>query len=559
MSYTKQDFYEGQTLTHDHLNNIEDGIVALEKSIPTDSKNYWSGKKLVWNGDSISYGSWLSNPKTTAYPVLVGKALGMTTYNFAIGGSYAAKPEDSFDEYYWDYAQWQSDVANGVVDTSKKYLVKDNPSAAKPCKIYYYNGSEWTTNSSSGGWAIVERMKEMVALHPDADVVGIAVGTNDFYTAACPFGDVDAANYRNLAILRENAVGDVEKIEQVSNINLVDDLIVIDDYAELTETSSTSVEADNTGVALMVPVVAGTKYYSPNATWSWYYDTTQTPISAIHPTNEGGYITIPDGVAYISLTFLMTELNDDSAGLYEVLLVSADTRENLLNKATLADGYSLSSSSYALTENEGYYVYEYIPITAGKTYEVSTSYRAWFLNGSKSSLSTVNLSKQNYKFTAPAGSAYISITFSRSGSGEPEDVYVKCLDDFVSKEEELLTKSTYCGALHTICKYLCENYKNKDIFFITPIKRYQPGSWDCKYPEDKNKLGYTLKDYSDAMIEICSYYSIPVIDFYSISGLNPHIDTSLFGDTDGKAVHPNEAGHERMASLVVAYLQSLRK
>ena len=112
---------------------------------------------------------------------------------------------------------------------------------------------------------------------------------------------------------------------------------------------------------------------------------------------------------------------------------------------------------------------------------------------------------------------------------------------------------------HTICKYLLTNYKNKDIFFITPIKRYQPGTNGCKYPEDKNKLGYTLKDYSDAIIEICSYYSIPVIDFYSISGLNPHIDTSLFGDTDGKAVHPNEAGHERMASLVVAYLQSLRK
>ena len=33
---------------------------------------------------------------------------------------------------------------------------------------------------------------------------------------------------------------------------------------------------------------------------------------------------------------------------------------------------------------------------------------------------------------------------------------------------------------------------------------------------------------------------------------------SLFGDTDGKAVHPNEEGHRRMASLVIGYLQSLR-
>lgn len=559
MSYTKQNFYEGQTLTHEHLNNIENGIVLLENSIPSDSKNYWSGKKMIWNGDSISYGSWLSNPSKTAYPILVGNALGMTTYNFAIGGSYAAKPKGSFDEYYWDYSKWQEDVKNGVVDTNKKYLVKNNPTAAKPCKIYYYDGSAWKTNSESGGWAIVERMKEMVALHPDADVVGIAIGTNDYYTAACPFGEIDAANYRNLEILRENSTPDVEMIEQISNINLVDDLVVIDDYAELTEQSHTVAEASNTGVALMVPILGGKKYYSPNATWSWYYDTSQNPISAVNPTNKGGHITSPDNASYISLTFLMSELTDDSAGLYEIELVPNDTRENLLNGCELVLDKSLSSAYYTLTDNVGYYVYKEIPIVSGKTYEVSNGYRAWFLKSDKSSLSTINISKQSNKFQAPANAAYISITFAESTSGTPETAYVKCLDDLISEEEDTLTKSTFCGAMHTICKYLCENYKNKDIFFITPIKRYQPGTNGCKYPEDKNKLGYTLKDYSDAIIEICSYYSIPVIDFYSISGLNPHIDTSLFGDTDGKAVHPNETGHRRMASLVVAYLQSLRK
>jgi lysophospholipase L1-like esterase len=560
MSYKKQNFYEGQTLTHKHLNNIEDGIIELENNTATaNNTNYWNGKKMIWNGDSISYGSWLSSPTTQAYPILVGNALGMKTYNFAIGGSYAAKPEGSFDEYYWDYSKWQEDVVNGVVDTNKKYLVKNNPGAAKPCKIYYYDGSSWKTNSDSGGWAIVERMKEMVALHPDADVIGIAIGTNDFYTAQCPFGEIDAANYRNLQILRENAAGEVETVEKISNINLVDDLIVIDDYAELTENSSVVTEAENTGVALMVPVIGGKKYYSPNATWCWYYDSEQNPISSIHPTNNGGYITTPNNATYMSLTFLMSELADDSAGLYEILLVSNDTRENLLDKATLVEGKSLSSSSYTLTDNEGYYVYQEIPIIAGKTYEVSNGYRAWFLKSDKSSLSTINISKQSNKFQAPANAAYISITFAESTSGEPEKAYVKCIDGLISEEEETLTKSTYCGSIHTICKYLLTNYKNKDIFFITPIKRYQPGTWDCKYPEDKNKLGYTLKDYSDAIIEICSYYSIPVIDFYSISGLNPHIDTSLFGDTDDKAVHPNLEGHKRMASLVVAYLQSLRK
>jgi hypothetical protein len=551
MAYKVQTFEDNKTvLKAEHLQHIEQGIVNLEKQIPTDSVNYWAGKKMVWNGDSISYGSWLSSPATQAYPILVGKTLGMTTHNFAIGGSYAAKPEGSFDEYYWDYSQWQADVANGVVDTSKKYLVKNNPGTAKPCKIFYYNGSTWTTNSESGGWAIVERMKEMVALHPDADVIGIAIGTNDFYTAVCPFGEIDAANYRNLEILRKNNAGETEKVEQVSTINLVDDLIVIDDYAELTKTSSSVIEAANTGVALMVPVTAGTKYYSSNATWSWYYDENKNPISAIHPVNEGNYITPPNGAAFISMTFLMTELSDDSAGLYEVILVDVPQGEDLLESGNenivFTDNVKLGSSTHSLTADDTnqYYVYQYIPITPGKEYQSSYGLRTWFLDADKKPLNSVNLKNQDYKFTAPSNAYYVSINYSRALCGEPSEAYLICLDDIpISKEEENLTKSTFCGAIHTICKYLLENYKQKDIFFITPIKRYQPGSWDCKYPEDKNSLGKTLKDYSDAIIEICSYYSIPVIDFYSISGLNPHIDTSLFGDTDGKAVHPNVAGH----------------
>ena len=185
--------------------------------IPLISKveNHWTGKKMIWNGDSISYGSWLGSPETDAYPYLVGKTLGMETYNFAIGGSYAAKPKGSFEEYYWDYDKWLKDIEDGVVDITKKYLVKDYVNAKKPCRIYYYDGAKWKANSETGGWAIVERMKEMVALHPDADVIGIAIGTNDFFTSACPFGEVDAANYRNLEELRK-------KYKYDESINLIE-------------------------------------------------------------------------------------------------------------------------------------------------------------------------------------------------------------------------------------------------------------------------------------------------------------------------------------------------
>ena len=47
---------------------------------------YWQGKKLVWNGDSISYGSQLKDIRT-AFPLLVAERLGMTVANYAIGGA----------------------------------------------------------------------------------------------------------------------------------------------------------------------------------------------------------------------------------------------------------------------------------------------------------------------------------------------------------------------------------------------------------------------------------------------------------------------------------------
>ena len=408
--------------------------------IPLISKveNHWTGKKMIWNGDSISYGSWLGSPETDAYPYLVGKTLGMETYNFAIGGSYAAKPKGSFEEYYWDYDKWLKDIEDGVVDITKKYLVKDYVNAKKPCRIYYYDGAKWKANSETGGWAIVERMKEMVALHPDADVIGIAIGTNDFFTSACPFGEVDAANYRNLEELRKKY-----------------------------------------------------KY---------------------------------------------------------------DESINLIEQGERSPSTKLLKDSYTFEEAQGYTVIANIPVEAGYEYRAESGYRSWFLDADKNPLSTFNLKDQDFQFTAPANAYYVSITFSGDASGA--GVYgARANDGTMSEEEKNLTQSTFCGAIHTICKYLLDNYKNKDIIFVTPIKRCQ--GW-CQYPEDKNSLGYTLKDYSDAIIEICSYYSIPVIDFYSNSGLNPHIDTSLFGDTDGKAVHPNEEGHRRLASLVVAYLKGLR-
>ena len=421
-----------KTFTNGSPNTIKRSLLLIFPVITFNREvvepDYWAGKKMVWNGDSISYGSWLGSPTKDAYPYLVGKALGMDVYNFAIGGSYAAKPKGSFESFYWDYDKWKQDVAAGLVDTSKKYLVKDYNTAAKPCRIYYYDGKTWKANSETGGWAIVERMKEMVALHPDADVIGIAVGTNDFYTSACPFGSVEPVDYEELK------------------------------------------------------------------------------------------------------------------AKYEY-----DESVNMITKGDLHKGMKLIPGEYTLVEAPEYTVCVNIPIVPGCEYRVKDGYRSWFLDADKNPLSTFNLKDQNFSFITPDGARYVSITFPINMSG----AYVYG----VIPDVEELTKSTFCGAIHTICQYLQENYEGKDIFFVTPIERYQ--SW-CNKPKTPNSLGYTLEDYADAIIEICSYYSIPVIDFYRTAPVDPHVDKTLFGDTDGKYVHPNEAGHKILASVVIDYLRQYK-
>lgn len=58
MSYVKQNFIDGQTLTAEHLNHIEEGIVNLENnsSANSTSEGCMLIKKAVFYGDSITHG-----------------------------------------------------------------------------------------------------------------------------------------------------------------------------------------------------------------------------------------------------------------------------------------------------------------------------------------------------------------------------------------------------------------------------------------------------------------------------------------------------------------------
>ena len=68
--------------------------------------------------------------------------------------------------------------------------------------------------------------------------------------------------------------------------------------------------------------------------------------------------------------------------------------------------------------------------------------------------------------------------------------------------------------------------------------------------------GKTLAQYVSAIKEVAAYYAIPVLDLYATSGIVPYVEENraLYAP-DG--LHPNEAGHERIAKRLEGFLISL--
>lgn len=465
MSYSKQNFSKGQTLTADHLNNIEDGIVNLEKQIPTDSTNYWAGKKMVICGDSVAAGSHVT--LETCFASVVGKKLGMASVtNYAIGGSTIGKRSGDYDEAYYDKSKWDAAVSAGTLDTSKKYLVNGG-GTGRSWQIYSYNGSSWvgggTTSTKAGRTPVCDRV---LAMDDDADVIMIHAGSNDWYYEWCPLGNFEDSTYRKLGYSGEWGEEEVKVGELDTTTNLIES---------------------------------------------------------------------PD-VEFISV------------------------------------GGPTASGSTSMGTSEAFYTYKNIPVTGNRAVKVPYGRAAWWLDADKDDIKFVNFTNEgtDYTLTAPANAVYLIVCFKYE-EVQPENavVYMSVAVEGEEESVEVSGKSsnepceTFYDAMHKTCKQILNKWKNKDVIFITPRKRRQytgksNGTWDCCYPEDANSEGKTIKDYRDAMIEVCEYYSIPYVDLYANSGLNAHIDPSMYADTNGIAVHPTEEGHERMASIIAAQMRAMR-
>ena len=122
------------------------------------------------------------------------------------------------------------------------------------------------------------------------------------------------------------------------------------------------------------------------------------------------------------------------------------------------------------------------------------------------------------------------------------------IGDFSSRDE-----CTFYGALHILCTSLINKYPKADIIFMTPLHRV---SEDDEVNEIGLKHEVLLSGYVNIIKEVAGYYSLPVLDLFNTSGIQPKVDIIReIYMPDG--LHPSDSGAEKIAKRLYNFLLSL--
>lgn len=104
---------------------------------------------------------------------------------------------------------------------------------------------------------------------------------------------------------------------------------------------------------------------------------------------------------------------------------------------------------------------------------------------------------------------------------------------------------SYYGALHVLFTSLIEKYPMASIVVLTPLHR-----------EDEEARTPVLKSFVDATRQVAEYYSLPVLDLWANSGIQPRVPViKTIYAPDG--LHPSDAGHAHLANKLRKFLEQL--
>ena len=142
--------------------------------------------------------------------------------------------------------------------------------------------------------------------------------------------------------------------------------------------------------------------------------------------------------------------------------------------------------------------------------------------------------------------ADIVVVFGGTNDFGHGNAHLGCFDDRET--------NTFYGACHVLMRYLIEKYPEAVIVFMTPLHRDH--ELECYGNVQKPEKDAPLLEYVNAIRETAAYYSLPVLDLYAVSGIQPNIPV-LREKYCPDMLHPNDAGHKRIADRLEYFLRSL--
>lgn len=108
------------------------------------------------------------------------------------------------------------------------------------------------------------------------------------------------------------------------------------------------------------------------------------------------------------------------------------------------------------------------------------------------------------------------------------------------------SSATFYGTLNLLMSGLKQKYPEGQVVFLTPIHRLRG--------DRKNKAGYILEDYVNAIVSMGAFYDIPVVDLY-------HAPTMNFVGRQGylaDGLHPTVRGHKVLAGYLYELMWTQR-
>lgn len=109
-------------------------------------------------------------------------------------------------------------------------------------------------------------------------------------------------------------------------------------------------------------------------------------------------------------------------------------------------------------------------------------------------------------------------------------------------------RNTFYGAYRSTIEYILASNPRVKLFLATPLQRNANGY----SVETANGNGLKLSDYRAAILALGVFYGVPVVDMYAVSGITGRTLATFTGD----GLHPNDAGFDRMASIVCGQLRA---